>query len=32
MKINQFQPYIGDEEYKAIKSWFVINWIKSGPK
>ena len=32
MKINQFQPYIGDEEYKAIKSCFDINWITEGPK
>jgi len=32
MKISQFQPYIGDEEYKAIKSCFDINWITEGPK
>ena len=32
MKINQFQPYIGDDEYKAIKSCFDINWITEGPK
>tara|TARA_B100000131_G_scaffold305734_1_gene332030 strand:+ start:2370 stop:3476 length:1107 start_codon:yes stop_codon:yes gene_type:complete len=32
MKINQFQPYIGDEEYKAIKSCFDDNWITEGPK
>lgn len=32
MKINQFQPYIGDEEYKAIKSCFDDNWITEGPR
>ena len=32
MKINQFQPYMGDEEYKAIRSCFDINWITEGPK
>ena len=32
MKVNQFQPYIGDEEYEAIKSCFDINWITEGPK
>tara|TARA_Y100000593_G_scaffold92396_1_gene183904 strand:+ start:4549 stop:5673 length:1125 start_codon:yes stop_codon:yes gene_type:complete len=32
MKVNQFQPFIGDEEYKAIKSCFDINWITEGPK
>jgi len=32
MKVNQFQPYIGDEEYKAIKSCFDNNWITEGPK
>ena len=32
MKINQFQPYLGDEEYKAIKSCFDDNWITEGPK
>lgn len=32
MKVNQFQPFIGDEEYKAIKSCFDNNWITEGPK
>jgi perosamine synthetase len=32
MKVKQFQPYIGDEEYQAIKSCFDINWITEGPK
>ena len=32
MKVNQFQPYIGNEEYEAIKSCFDINWITEGPK
>jgi perosamine synthetase len=32
MKINQFQPYIGQEEYKSIKECFDINWITEGPK
>ena len=32
MKVNQFQPYLGDEEYKAIKSCFDKNWITEGPK
>ena len=32
MKVNQFQPYIGDEEYEAIKSCFDMNWITEGPK
>ena len=32
MKVNQFQPYVGNEEYEAIKSCFDINWITEGPK
>lgn len=32
MKVNQFQPYIGQEEYEAIKSCFDANWITEGPK
>ncbi len=31
-KIKQFKPYIGNEEYEAIKSCFDINWITEGPK
>lgn len=32
MKIPQFQPYLGNEEYDAIKSCFDNNWITEGPK
>tara|TARA_R110000823_G_scaffold192591_1_gene324154 strand:- start:903 stop:1985 length:1083 start_codon:yes stop_codon:yes gene_type:complete len=32
MKVKQFQPYIGEEEYKAIKECFDNNWITEGPK
>ena len=32
MKINQFQPYLGNEEYEAIKDCFEQNWITEGPK
>jgi perosamine synthetase len=32
MKVNQFQPYIGEEEYNSLKSCFDINWITEGPK
>ena len=32
MKVNQFQPYIGEEEYQSIKSCFDSNWITEGPK
>ena len=32
MKINQFQPYIGNEEYEAIKPCFDDNWITEGKK
>lgn len=32
MKVPQFSPWIGDEEYKAIKSCFDNNWITEGPK
>lgn len=31
MKINQFSPYFGDEEYKKIKECFDSNWITEGP-
>jgi perosamine synthetase len=32
MKINQFMPYIGNEEYEAMKVCFEDNWITEGPK
>jgi perosamine synthetase len=32
MKVNQFQPYIGQEEYESIKDCFDSNWITEGPK
>jgi perosamine synthetase len=32
MKINQFEPYIGQEEYGSIKDCFDSNWITEGPK
>ncbi len=32
MKIPQFMPWVGQEEYKAISSCFEINWITEGPK
>ena len=32
MKVNQFQPYIGQEEYNSIKECFDSNWITEGPK
>ena len=32
MKVNQFEPFIGEEEYKAIKECFDNNWITEGPK
>lgn len=32
MKVPQFAPFIGDEEYAAIKSCFTDNWITEGPK
>lgn len=32
MKIDQFKPFIGDEEYASIKDCFDRNWITEGPK
>jgi perosamine synthetase len=32
MKIPQFKPYIGAEEYKLIKECFDNNWITEGKK
>jgi perosamine synthetase len=32
MKVNQFEPFIGEEEYRAIKDCFDNNWITEGPK
>jgi len=31
MKVNQFQPFIGNDEYVAIKECFDTNWITEGP-
>jgi perosamine synthetase len=32
MKVPQFMPYIGPEEYEAIKPCFDANWITEGPQ
>jgi perosamine synthetase len=32
MRVPQFMPYVGMEEYEAIKSCFENNWITEGPK
>ena len=32
MKVKQFEPFIGMEEYEAIRSCFENNWITEGPK
>lgn len=32
MKVPQLSPWIGDEEYQAIKECFDNNWITEGPK
>ena len=32
MKIPQFQPFLDDKEYQAIKSCFDNNWITEVPK
>lgn len=32
MKVPQFSPWVGDEEYRAIASCFKANWITEGPK
>ena len=32
MKVNQFQPFLGTEEYEAIKECFDNNWVTEGPK
>ena len=32
MDICQFKPFIGQDEYEAIKDCFDINWITEGPK
>ena len=32
MKVRQFQPFLGQEEYEAIKDCFDNNWITEGPK
>jgi len=32
MKVPQFSPWVGRDEYDSIKSCFDINWITEGPK
>lgn len=32
MKIRQFKPFLGKEEYENIKECFESNWITEGPK
>jgi len=32
MRVNQFEPFVGEEEYAAIKDCFVKNWNTEGPK
>jgi len=32
MKVKQFEPLIGEEEYRSIKDCFDNNWITEGPK
>lgn len=32
MKIPQIEPYIGEEEYKELKSCFDTKWVTEGPK
>ena len=31
MKVPQFMPFVGQEEYEAIKQCFDTNWITEGP-
>ena len=31
MKVPQFMPFVGKEEYRAIKQCFDTNWITEGP-
>ena len=31
MKVPQFMPFVGEEEYKEIKKCFDSNWITEGP-
>ena len=31
MKVPQFMPFVGKEEYEAIKQCFDTNWITEGP-
>jgi len=32
MKVPQFMPWVGQEEYEALESCFKSNWITEGPK
>ena len=32
MKVPQFMPYVGMDDYEALKESFEINWITEGPK
>ena len=31
-KVLQFAPFLGDEEYRALRSCFELNWITEGPR
>jgi len=32
MKISQFEPFVGMDEYDAIRECFETNWLTEGPK
>ena len=32
MKVKQFKPFLGEEEFLSIKDCFDTNWITEGPK
>lgn len=32
MKVKQFKPFIGEEEFLSVKECFDSNWITEGPK
>lgn len=32
MRVKQFKPFLGEEEYLSIKECFDTNWITEGPK
>ena len=31
-RVLQFAPFVGDEEYAAIRECFDANWLTEGPK